>query len=141
MMKIVIAGSRDLGTYKDERGKRIQKPLSDCPWLEQAFNLCDWRERITEIVSGKAIGVDNLGEQLADKLGLEKAIFPAQWDKYGKRAGPLRNSDMADYADIGLVIMNSGGSSGSKNMVQQMERRKKPVMVFEVVGSELCQIK
>ena len=140
-MRIVIAGSRDLGTYKDENFKRVQKTLEECPWLEQAFNLCDWRERITEIVSGKAVGIDNLGEQLADKLGLVKTIFPAQWDKYGNRAGPIRNADMADYTDIAIVVMKAGWSSGSRDMIRQMQKRKKQVMIFEIIGDKLCQVK
>ena len=140
-MRCVIAGSRDLGTYRDENFKRVQKPLEDCPWIEEGFNLCDWSDRITEIVSGKAVGIDNLGEQLADKLGLDKNIFPAQWDTYGNRAGPIRNADMADYADIAMVFMKAGWSSGSRDMIKQMQKRKKPVMIFEVIGDKLCQVK
>ena len=140
-MRVVIAGSRDLGTYRDEKMRRVQKSLEDCPWMEEAFNLCDWSDRITEIVSGKAIGIDNLGEQLADKLELEKTIFEAQWDTYGNRAGPIRNADMADYTDIAIVIMKAGWSSGSRDMVKQMQKRKKPVLIFEVIGDKLCQVK
>ena len=71
----------------------------------------------------------------------DETIFPAQWDTYGNRAGPIRNKDMAEYADIAIVFMKPGWSSGSRDMVQQMQRRKKPVMIFEVQGDKLCQIK
>lgn len=140
-MRCVIAGSRDLGTWRDERRRRVQKTLDECPWLEEAFNQCDWSDRITEIVSGAAVGVDNLGEQLADKRGLDKNIFPAQWDKYGNRAGPIRNADMADYTDIAIVIMKAGWSSGSRDMIKQMDKRKKPVLIFEVIGDKLCRVR
>ena len=140
-MRCVIAGSRDLGTYKNDKDRRVQKSLCECPWMELAFKQCDWSHRITEIVSGKAIGVDNLGEQLADKLVLELTIFPANWDEYGNRAGPMRNRDMAEYTDIAIVIMKAGWTSGSRDMVKQMDKRKKPVLIFEVIGGKLCQVR
>jgi hypothetical protein len=140
-MRCVIAGSRDLGTYKDVDNKRVQMSLEECPYVEEAFTLCDWHDRITEIVSGKAMGIDNLGEQLADKLGLDKNIMPADWDKFGNRAGPLRNEDMSKIGDIAIVIMIKGGSHGSRHMVNCMKRRKKPVMAYEVIGGILCPVK
>ena len=126
LMKCVIAGSRAITDYE---------------YVREAFLLCDWKDRITEIVSGKAKGVDTLGEQVAEEFGLEVGAFPADWNKHGRAAGPIRNGLMADYADIAIVIMVSGGSSGSKNMVKQMEKRKKPVMVFEITGEKLCRVK
>ena len=139
-MKCVIAGSRDLGSeFVNERWTQL--PLEDCPFVEEAFTLCDWHDKITEIVSGQARGIDNLGEQLADKLGLSKGIFPADWKTYGRRAGPIRNGNMADYADVAIVIMKEGGSTGSRDMIRQMERRDKPVAVFEIKGGKLCRAK
>lgn len=140
-MRVVIAGSRDLGTYRNDRLERVQLTLDECPWVEEIWNEFDWKDRITEIVSGKAKGVDNLGEQLADKLGIDKTIFPAEWDRFGNRAGPLRNSDMAEYADVAIVIMIPGWSSGSRNMIQQMDKRKKPVLVYEVIGDKPCRVR
>ena len=40
-MRCVIAGSRDLGTYRDKNNRRVQMELEECPWLEEAFNQCD----------------------------------------------------------------------------------------------------
>ena len=139
-MRMVIAGSRDLGTIK-QGGKRIQLPLEECPFVEEAFTLCDWHDRVTEIVSGEAYGMDKLGEQLAEKLGLKVVRFPAQWDLHGRAAGPIRNESMANYGDIAIVIMVQGGSGGSKNMIKNMKKLKKPVMAYEYKGDELCLVK
>jgi hypothetical protein len=109
--------------------------------MEQIWEEFEWKHRITEIVSGKAKGIDNLGEQLGDKLGIHVEPFPANWDEYGNRAGPLRNSDMADYGDIAIVIMKAGWSSGSRNMIQQMDKRKKPVLIYEVIGGKPCRVR
>jgi len=140
-MKCVIAGSRDLGTYRDKENRRIQMSLIDCPWFEEAMGQFDWKDRITEIVSGAALGVDTLGEQYADKYGIEKSIFPAKWSEFGRRAGSLRNEDMAKYADVAVVMMVKGGSTGSKDMIDRMMRKNKPYMAFEVIGGVPCQVK
>lgn len=50
-----------------------------------------------EIVSGHCIGADRLGEAYAKKHNVSLKIFPAEWKKYGKRAGPIRNKQMIDY--------------------------------------------
>ena len=45
-------------------------------------------------------------------------VFPADWDKYGKRAGYLRNVQMAEYADA-LLAFWDGESRGTKNMIDE----------------------
>ncbi len=125
-MKCIIAGSRD---------------ITDYTLVRQAFSECEWANRITEIVSGQAKGVDTLGEKLAKELCLDIIKFPADWGRFGTNAGFLRNGDMANYADIAIVIMKSGGSNGSRNMIRQMKQRNKPVIAFEVIGDRLCPLK
>ena len=123
-MKCVIAGSRSLGTTSDGG----QMTLNECQWMEQMFTECEWSDRITEIVSGTAKGVDQLGEQLAEKLNLELTKFPANWSM-GRGAGHIRNADMAKYADIAIVYWD-GHSKGSKNMIYQMKKLGKPCVVY-----------
>lgn len=84
----------------------------------------------SEIVSGKAKGIDTSGEWFADRVGLPVKSFPADWDKHNKAAGHIRNKQMADYADALLLIWD-GESRGSSNMKQQMLELNKPV--YEVV--------
>ena len=124
-MRCVIAGSRTISNYE---------------LIREAFTLCDWRDRITEIVSGKARGVDTLGERIAEEFGLDIKEFPADWDRYRNAAGPIRNKEMALYCDIAIIVME-GKSVGSKDMVKQMKKLKKPHIVFEVRGDKLCQVK
>lgn len=103
-MKIIIAGSR----YVNDRHQ-----------VERAVML--WKElhapkQITEIVSGGGRGVDQLGEAWAQAQGLSTTRFPAEWQRYGKSAGPIRNRAMADYAD-GLIALPAQGSRGTKHMI------------------------
>jgi hypothetical protein len=125
-MKCVIAGSRKITNYD---------------LIREAFTLCDWSDKITEIVSGKAKGVDTLGEEVAKEFGLKVKPFPADWDTHKRAAGPIRNEQMAKYTDIAIVVMIKGGSNGSRHMIHCMERKKKPVMVFEIIGEKLCRVK
>jgi len=129
-MKCIIAGSRDLG-LKTVNNQKVQMTLDECKLIDDMFTSCEWCGKITEIVSGTARGVDTIGEQLAEKYGLKLTKFPADWDRHGKRAGHLRNGDMAKYTDIAMVFMSCGGTAGSKNMIQQMDKLKKPCLVFE----------
>lgn len=59
------------------------------------------------VVSGKARGADTLGEQYAKEHGYSIQYFPADWERYGKAAGYLRNTEMAKNADA-LVAFWTG---------------------------------
>lgn len=64
-----------------------------------------------------------MGERYAKENGIDLAIFPAEWDKYGKRAGYLRNEQMADHADS-LIAFWDGKSKGTKHMIDIAKRKK-----------------
>ena len=111
-MKLIIAGSRHL-TDIDSEGI-------------QAFITFLGIKNITEVVCGMAPGIDSAGKQWAEDNGIHVEPFPAEWDTYGKAAGPIRNKQMAEYADELLIIWN-GKSPGSANMKATMEKLGKPV--------------
>ena len=121
-MKTIIAGSRF--DMKDQeltlRMKReVMKGISDSGF------------EITEVVSGTARGFDTLGEMYAKKFNINVSRFPADWNKYGKGAGYIRNSDMADYADA-LIAFWDGKSRGTRNMIQLAELKGLKVHVHRV---------
>ena len=105
-MKIIIAGGRDFDNY-DLLFKRCNIIL---------FNVSD-----IEIVSGKAKGADTLGEKYAKERNLHIKEFPANWKLYGKKAGPLRNEEMAKYADA-LIAFWDSKSTGTANMINLAEQ-------------------
>jgi hypothetical protein len=88
------------------------------------------KNHIGEVVSGNAKGVDTSGEYFAFNYNVPMEVFPAEWDKHGRSAGPIRNKQMADYADA-LVLIWDGRSTGSANMKSTMLALDKPV--YEVV--------
>lgn len=109
-MKVIIAGSRTM----DPTDEDISGALRWVHWMA------------TEIVSGTAPGVDSAGERWAKANDIPVKRFPADWERYGKSAGPRRNAEMADYADAALLFWD-GKSPGTRNMFELMVKRGKPV--------------
>lgn len=99
--KVVIAGSRD---------------FTDYDFLKRVL---DSRIFDTDvIISGGARGVDTLAELYAKERGLKCIVFRADWKKYGKSAGPIRNRQMA-MEGTHLIAFWDGESRGTKNMIEQ----------------------
>ena len=117
-MKCIIAGSRSIEDYDE-----VWKAFENCPFADE----------ITEVVSGCAKGVDTLGERVAFAKGIPVAKFPADWKRFGKRAGPIRNEQMGDYADCAIIVWD-GISTGSNHMRRYMESLNKQVYVRIVKG-------
>ena len=117
-MKTIIAGSRNITKYTT-----VEKGINQLPIT------------ITEVVSGTARGVDRLGEQWAEKNNIPVKKFPANWDKHGKRAGYLRNAEMAEYADA-LVAFWDGESRGTEHMINLAKKAGLVVYVVMIVGEE-----
>lgn len=114
-MKIIIAGSR---TFKD-----YKKLCEICDKILQD-------QTKIEIVSGAYYkGADKLGEQYAKERGFNLKKIPADWNKYGKAAGPKRNEQMANYANT-LIAFWDGKSNGTRSMIQLAKQYKLRVKVF-----------
>lgn len=105
MFKVIIAGGRDFYKY-DLLNLKCRELL-----------LTNYKISDIEIVSGKARGADKLGEQFAEQYGIQVKEFPADWKRYGNAAGPIRNREMANYADA-LIAFWDGRSTGTRNMIE-----------------------
>ena len=115
-MKVIVAGSRD---------------ITDYTVVKEAIEYATQNKPATEIVSGTARGVDQLGERWADENQIPIAEFPANWDEEGKKAGYLRNERMAEYAD-GLVAVWDGASRGTKHMIDIAKKKGLKVYVHRI---------
>jgi hypothetical protein len=85
----------------------------------------------TIIIHGACRGADQIAGELAKKYGLEVIEYPAEWDKYGRAAGPIRNKQMLDDENPSLVLAfhrNLALSKGTLNMITQAEMRAIPVI-------------
>ena len=97
-MKTIIAGGRDfIPTSKHKEG--LLKKLKELG--------------TTEVVCGMAVGADMFGYGIAKELGIPVKEFPANWNAFGRSAGPIRNEEMARYADACILFP---GGTGTANM-------------------------
>ena len=117
--RVVIAGCRDYTNY-DELKEYVDMCLS---------NIREENEII--IVSGGAKGADSLGEQYANENGFEVELHLADWDKYGRGAGPRRNKEMAEVSDF-VICFWDGKSRGTKSMIEYAKQLNKPVRVKQI---------
>lgn len=129
MKKVAIVGSRD---YHDKAEmSTVLKSVLDILQL----TLSD-----IEIVSGLARGADTLGEEFANENNIKFHPFPADWDKYGKSAGHIRNREMAKFSDI-VVVFWDGASKGSKGMIQDSHKLGCDVWVWNFILRKLMRVK
>lgn len=73
------------------------------------------------------------GHALTKQRKLPLRRFPAEWNKYGKMAGPMRNAQMMSYAKEGipaLVAFWDGKSRGTKNMINTADNGRTFVRVI-----------
>lgn len=114
-MKLIIAGSRTFNNYELLKNE-VTKYLSDLNTTE------------VSIICGMAKGADLLGVRYAREENLEIIKMPANWDKYKKSAGYVRNSEMGNIADAAIIFWDES-SHGSKNMLNIMQKLNKPCKV------------
>lgn len=114
-IRIIVAGSRDFDDYKLLKLK-LKEYIG-------GLDIVDLSQIV--IISGTARGADTLGEHFAYDYGITIRRFPAKWDELGKRAGWVRNAEMAKYAAEKhgvLFAFWNGKSRGTKNMIDLANR-------------------
>lgn len=87
------------------------------------------------LIHGAARGADALADEWAvqdgDSEGLTVEAYPAAWDKYGKRAGYIRNQQMLDEGDPDIVVAfrSAGESRGTDIMIDLAREAGVPTYV------------
>lgn len=113
--KIIVCGGRHFDNYYYLRSA-VDDILSE---LDLGYDEI-------EIVSGNCSGADQLGERYAEEHDIPYNVFPADWSKYGKAAGPIRNSAMLDYAkNCEMPIVIAFVSPKSKGTLDTVNKAKK----------------
>lgn len=112
-MRTIIAGSRGFTNIQDVRDAIIKSGFL-----------------ITTVLSGTAKGVDRLGEQWARENQCFCERYPADWDRHGAAAGPIRNEEMANVAEA-LVAVWNGRSRGTRHVIEVAKKKGLKVYVHE----------
>jgi hypothetical protein len=110
-MFLIIAGSRN---------------FHHAPTLELAMQEFQLHPEV--ILHGAARGVDTLAQKYAEAHCISVVAFPAQWDRYGKSAGPIRNNLMAARGDA-LLALWDGSSPGTRHMILAAAQRGLPIFI------------
>lgn len=85
------------------------------------------------VIEGEARGADSLARDWALSRNIVVEKYPADWATHGKRAGPIRNSQMLKEGKPDLVVAFLGPESrGTANMIKQAGKAGVPVQVIEI---------
>ncbi|MBQ2704246.1 MAG: DUF2493 domain-containing protein [Clostridia bacterium] len=114
--KVLVAGSRNYNDYEEAKAF-IQKCINR---IEKEYELV--------FVSGDCRGADKLGEQFALENDYNVEKHPADWERFGKSAGPKRNETMAKVADY-IICFWDGRSKGTKSMIDFAKKFNKPIRI------------
>lgn len=109
-MKILVCGGRHYGDQS-----KVWEVLNS--------------QQATMIIHGGATGADDLAGHYAREQGITEVIFPANWEKFGKIAGLIRNREML-RARPALVVAFPG-NRGTENMIMQARTAGIPVRLVE----------
>lgn len=111
-MKVLVCGGRNftnwLSVHNELRPYLIKSEINDG----------DHSTYTLEIISGMARGADTIAAKYAEQYNLRLHKFPANWDKYGKAAGSIRNQQMIDECYPDLVLAFPGGR-GTADMIKR----------------------
>jgi len=117
--RVVIAGCRNYNNYYEAK-EYIDFCLSN---IQKENNIV--------ILSGCASGADAIGEKYAKEKGYKVEKHPADWDTYGKKAGPMRNRQMAENCDY-VICFWDGKSKGTRSMIEFAKSCKKPIRIKHI---------
>ena len=118
---IVAGGGRDLAWPLDQVRSALLQPVAARPVLQ--------------LIHGAARGADQLIASAADQLGWPVTAIAADWQRHGRRAGPIRNRQLLDRAQqlaaafstprqpVAVLVIAFPGGPGTASLLQQAQRR------------------
>jgi len=114
-MRLLVCGSRH---------------VCDADVVAEAFSRIDL-SLVDEVVVGDCRGVDTVARHFARSRGIRVTKFVADWDTYGRNAGPIRNSTMVAYSDCVLALPCTR-SIGTWDTIRKARASGMVVVVVEV---------
>lgn len=116
-MNVLITGGRD---------------FSDRDNLFSVLDKLHEEYSFTLLIHGDAPGADRLSGEWAEKVGIDILATPAEWQKYGRAAGMIRNRSMLELKPD-LVVAFPGGR-GTAHMVKLAIKAGLKVVMANEIG-------
>ncbi len=117
-LKVVIGGCRDFYDYE------FFKVKVDA-YLETV------KDKEITILSGHCTGVDQMAERYAKERHIKLFVFSAEWNLYGRSAGPIRNEKMVQQADA-VIAFWDGKSRGTKSLISLATKHDRTLEVVPI---------
>ena len=114
-MNIAIVGGRDFNDYT------LLK--------ESILAYIDAHEKPENIVSGGAKGADTLATQFATEMGIPVLIFKPDYQRYGRGATLVRNTQIIENAEVVFAFWD-GQSKGTKDSIKKAEKLEKELYII-----------
>ena len=120
MFVVIVAGSRS---------------FSDRSLMYKKLDYYLQKQDKVLIVHGGANGADKCAAMYAKERGIKTKVFLPNWDKYGKKAGILRNKEMfecaSQFQNRGCVVFWDGESRGTKNDIELSKKYNVPLRIVK----------
>ena len=125
MIKILITGGR---TYQD-----IDSIRTVLTYFKEGADIT--------IIHGAARGADSLAGLVAKELNMEVKAEPADWARYGRGAGVIRNQEMLDMNPDIVIYFHKAfdESKGTKDMVNRAKKKKTSILNGDLTATLINQ--
>ncbi|HEY9816850.1 MAG TPA: DUF2493 domain-containing protein, partial [Candidatus Obscuribacterales bacterium] len=108
--RLLVCGGRTYGVPLDSSDKdEVFRAYVETDDLTRALGFYHSLHPIDVLIHGNAKGADKLAGEWAERKGIKTLVFKAEWKKYGKRAGYLRNTRMLKEGKPTAVMAFEGG--------------------------------
>jgi hypothetical protein len=101
--------------------------------LHLVIQLVNKLDQDSTVISGAALGPDKLAVQAAKQRGLKTKEVEANWARFGKAAGQVRNPELVKLADK-IIAFWDGKSAGTQRTIQLARRAGKPLLIVHADG-------
>ncbi len=132
-----------IGTGSRRAERDVWEPVTqDCGLV-----ISTWLRRFKGIErpvmrQGEAPGIDQMWKRAGQGLRWSSDSMPADWDTFGKAAGPVRNQAMVDKgADLCIGIVTSIESVGTRDCLQRAHLAGIPTLIIDVDDLYLPHVK
>ena len=112
-MRIIVSGSRDFTDYT------FFKNL-----LDSFLKTLPVEKSEITFLHGDCRGTDKMAELYAKQNNCACIAFPADWEKYGQSAGPIRNNQMLNEGVDYLVAFTTNRSRGTKDIIAKAAKKR-----------------